>query len=689
MNSYIALLDELYTDMDASIPQRKIRESRVGLEVLILAPFRTKELWREVQNGVLGLLISFLNIHTVSSKRLNRAMSGTDNTLGYLDGEGKVNFYLVDWSTLNQWLSALNGNTNIDIKLPEGLNRGDVIRELQERYKGKGDSLRRIVSTMARVSLGHHKDWREYENAEGYTHLEELFLFQPQDWRKQAREYFFAYKHDIFRESSRRLLRTYKLEVTKENGEKAAISINMVTPLLVVLFHPQIRRVARYEPLNFLLSYGATDPLPGLSLEEDEKDALLLELSPLDYFFEFQKNVGAYRVELSTKIGKAVNVPRLPLMNELDFSNIVGQRLAKGIIREQIVTYFWRRCNEKGGVPIRHPLSMIFAGPSGNGKTELALEVAELLNRPGDQAFLKVDCGKMTHSTEIFGLSGAYQGAYEGSALNNFILTMSETPNKIGVVLLDELDKAKEEVIKGLYQVLDKGEWTNKLLREGSGSQTSVVPCRNIIFIMTVNSADDRIVKYAKDHPSVYTANQLAMADHRRELQRKIQISLQTTYPFTAAFVGRVNAFVPFVPMASATAEDSNLLQCEMMTVAKLLIEREQENIEMGSELLNFAQSLTPHVKHSIAEVVVRMANPEAGVRSIQNNVRTEMGQQVMHQCLLANGGIGVGSEIQFDANPDEERVSFRMIGFGDSLRESGDASEEADEVVVDSDLFG
>jgi ATP-dependent Clp protease ATP-binding subunit ClpA len=57
----------------------------------------------------------------------------------------------------------------------------------------------------------------------------------------------------------------------------------------------------------------------------------------------------------------------------------------------------------------------------------------------------------------MFGMSGAYQGAYKGSDLNNFILRMSLEPDALGIVLLDEIEKAKQGVIHGLYQVIDKG----------------------------------------------------------------------------------------------------------------------------------------------------------------------------------------------------------------------------------------
>ncbi len=45
-----------------------------------------------------------------------------------------------------------------------------------------------------------------------------------------------------------------------------------------------------------------------------------------------------------------------------------------------------------------------------------------------------------------------YQGADKGSAFNNFVVKMAQT-GKVGVVLLDEIEKAKKDVIHALYQV--------------------------------------------------------------------------------------------------------------------------------------------------------------------------------------------------------------------------------------------
>lgn len=82
----------------------------------------------------------------------------------------------------------------------------------------------------------------------------------------------------------------------------------------------------------------------------------------------------------------------------------------------------------------------------------MAMWLSKLMNQAGDDGFLKVDCGKLTDDKEIFGMSGAYSGASEGSALNNFIVRKSSEPDSLGIVLLDEIEKADKGVIHALYR---------------------------------------------------------------------------------------------------------------------------------------------------------------------------------------------------------------------------------------------
>ena len=617
-------------------------------------------------------------------------------TLEYLDGEGSVkNFTLVPWKDLNSWLSLLNGRTNSDQdshsarssagRLPNGINRGKVIEELEARRNGQDSAVLGGALRLLNRDRGYGQDWREYENPDGYTHLEELLIHQPDAWRKQAREYLFRFKFNLDRSSTNSEARTV---AWTDPTEKIHLDLFLKSPILAVLFHPGLKRTMRYEPLNFLLAYGVGDPLPLLTrdMTEAQQIALRDDLSPLTYLMEFQTYALTYQLDTLRKMGKESSFPRLCLIKELDFSDIIGQRLAKQIIRQSFVSHIWNRsgCGQKASTILKfdhHPLSMIFAGPSGNGKTELAKWLAKLMNKPGDDLFIKVDCGKLTDSSEVFGKAGAYQGAEQGSALNNFVLSMSLKPEAVGIVLLDEIEKAGQSVIHALYQVIDKGEWTNKKL--GGRAQTETIPCHNLVFVMTTNACDMLIDEFTSTHRDIYTAVGEEFNDMGRDLEQNLKGLLQHTYPFTEAFIGRIGRVVPFLPMANGT-EDSEVqhpLHGEMMTVAKLLIEREQERYTLDSTV-QVHQRVTSKTKHRMAKIIVKEAIPAAGVRSIQKAVQTHMSNKMLDAILVERGGIQPGAHVQYYAKEEDRKIDFRNVEHGTESQDpvGDDENDEQDE---------
>lgn len=644
---------------------------------------------------VTTMKISYPDVNTTSDfcgnkKSVQNTPHITPNnmsTLEYLDGEGSVrSFGLVPWNVLHTWLSNVNGNkSRTESSLPRGVNRGKILEELEARRKRQDTLLVDGALRLLHLDRGIGRDWRDYENSDGFTHLEELLIYQPEDWRKQAREYLFRFQCDLSRESPNEDVRPLWVQI-KGNRHR----IVMKTPILVVLFHPDMKRTERYEPLNFLLAYGVRDPLPALfsNIPQEVQQALIDDLSPLDYFLEFQNYVGGYRLDMLRKIGKEAAFPRLCLIKELDFSDIIGQRLAKQLIRQAVVNHVWNRSGKQTGMCInnRHPLSMIFAGPSGNGKTELAMWLAKLMNKPSDDFFIKVDCGKLTDASEIFGKSGAYQGAQQGSALNNFVLKMSLEPQAVGIVLLDEIEKANQGVIHALYQVIDKGEWTNKRLTS-HGSQTDVIACHNLIFIMTTNACDFEIMNFVKQNDRIYNAVADDLEELATELSTRLRGVLQFTYPFTEAFLGRIGRIVPFLPMANGNPDFQGLMYGESMTVAKLLIERQQEKMT-DSSIAEVKQFISPKTKHQMAKIVVKEAIQEAGVRSIQMAVEQKMGDRIMNSLLLEQGGIEEGSHVRYFTREQIDTIDFRVEDL-EEINKMEEGDNEEDYVVEDADMFG
>ena len=192
------------------------------------------------------------------------------------------------------------------------------------------------------IDRGFGKDWREYENSGGLTHVEELLVYQPADWRKQAREYMLRFEFDLKR-NSESSSRSHRVSLPRTYlGVPASVTMKLVTPILLVLFHPGISRIGRYEPLNFLLAYGARfNPRVDIPLaqvddrtavaEEAVQQALIKDLSPLVFFLYFADQLPQTSLKkLKEYAGK---FPRFCLVKEVDFSFVVGQRLAKDAVR--------------------------------------------------------------------------------------------------------------------------------------------------------------------------------------------------------------------------------------------------------------------------------------------------------------------------------------------------------------------
>ena len=122
------------------------------------------------------------------------------------------------------------------------------------------------------------------------------------------------------------------------------------------------------------------------------------------------------------------------------------------------------------------------------------------------------------------------------------------------------------------------------------------------------------------------------------------------------------------------------------MTVAKLLIEREQEKFATAS-FADVKQFISPRTKHQMAKIVVKEAVREAGVRAIQMAVKQKMGNRVLDSVLLEKGGIEDGSHVRYSTREEDQKIDFRV----EELKEAANDVEEEEtyDTVEDADMFG
>ena len=169
-----------------------------------------------------------------------------------------------------------------------------------------------------------------------------------------------------------------------------------------------------------------------------------------------------------------------------DLENLTGlyERLSKHIIgQEKAVSAVVRAVKRKrAGVSYRtNPVSMIFAGPTGVGKTELVRVLAnDLFKQP--ESLIRLDMSEFMekHSvSRIIGSPPGYVGYDEAGQLTEKIRR-----RPYSVILFDEIEKAHPDVLNILLQILDDGRITDSQGREINFSNT--------IIVMTTNAGSER-----------------------------------------------------------------------------------------------------------------------------------------------------------------------------------------------------
>ncbi len=188
---------------------------------------------------------------------------------------------------------------------------------------------------------------------------------------------------------------------------------------------------------------------------------------------------------------------------------IIGQSHALDAIAQRI------RTSRANLTDPRRPIGVfMLVGPSGVGKTETAMTLADLLYG-GDQNMTVINMSEFKEEHKVSLLMGSppgYVGYGEGG-----VLTEAVRRRPYSVVLLDEMEKAHPGVQDIFYQVFDKG-----MLRDGEGRD---IDFKNTIILMTSNAGTDMVMKLCADPETAPDAAGLAEA-LRPELLKIVQAGL-------------------------------------------------------------------------------------------------------------------------------------------------------------------
>jgi type VI secretion system protein VasG len=169
----------------------------------------------------------------------------------------------------------------------------------------------------------------------------------------------------------------------------------------------------------------------------------------------------------------------------------------------------------------------LLAGPSGVGKTETALTLAESIYG-GEQNVITINMSEFQEAHTVSTLKGSppgYVGYGEGG-----ILTEAVRRKPYSVVLLDEVEKAHSDVHEIFFQVFDKG-----VMEDGEGR---LINFKNTVILLTSNVGSDLIMNMCKDPELLPDPEGIAKA--LREPLLKV---------FPAALLGRL-VVIPYYPLS-------------------------------------------------------------------------------------------------------------------------------------------
>ncbi len=208
-----------------------------------------------------------------------------------------------------------------------------------------------------------------------------------------------------------------------------------------------------------------------------------------------------------------------PLLAE----RVIGQDHALDAIAQRV-----RTATAKLEDPNKPRGVFMFVGPSGVGKTETALALADILYG-GEKKLVTINMSEYQEAHSVSGLKGSppgYVGYGEGG-----VLTEAVRRNPYSVVLLDEVEKAHPDVLEMFFQVFDKG-----MMDDAEGRE---IDFRNTLIILTSNVGSSQIMQACLNKPP----EEIPDADTLAEALRPVLMK-----HFKPAFLGRLKA-VPYYPI--------------------------------------------------------------------------------------------------------------------------------------------
>ncbi|XP_057477539.1 chaperone protein ClpB3, mitochondrial-like [Actinidia eriantha] len=409
----------------------------------------------------------------------------------------------------------------------------------------------------------------------------------------------------------------------------------------IVRVNLEIEAAEREDDLNRAaeLKYGTLMSLQR-QLEEAEKNLAEYQKSGKSLLRE-----GVTDLDIAEIVSKWTGIPlshlqqsereKLVMLEQVLHSRVVGQDMAVKAVANAI-----RRLRAGLSDPNRPIASVMFMGPTGVGKTELAKALAEFLFNT-EKTLVRIDMSEYMEKHAVARLVGAppgYVGYEEGGQL-----TEAVRRRPYSVVLFDEMEKAHHDVFNILLQLLDDGRITD--------SRGKTVSFTNCVVIMTSNIGAQYILETLR---SAHDDNKEAVYEMMKN--QVIELAKQT---FRPEFMNRIDEYIVFKPLDSK--EICKIVEIQLNRVKDRL---KQKNIDVQ------------YTKEVVELLAALGFNPNSGARPvkrvIQQMVENEIAMGILRGDFKEEDTVvldAVASPLAKDLSP-QKRLVIRKMG-GENLWKS------------------
>jgi type VI secretion system protein VasG len=256
-------------------------------------------------------------------------------------------------------------------------------------------------------------------------------------------------------------------------------------------------------------------------------------------------------------------------------ARVIGQDHALGAISERL------RISKANLEDPNKPIGVfMLVGPSGVGKTETALALADIFYG-GERNLITINMSEFQEAHTVSTLKGSppgYVGYGEGG-----VLTEAVRRKPYSVVLLDEVEKAHPDVLELFFQVFDKGQ-----MEDGEGRE---IDFKNTIIILTTNAATDTMMKLMADPETMPSPKGMIEA-----------IKPELNKMFKPAFLGRM-VIIPYYPVRDEVLK--TIVKLKLGKIVRRIMENHKIDLTYEPEVIDTVAS--------------RCTEVESGARNVDN----------------------------------------------------------------------